>query len=379
VYTTTGSANDPRTVNLALPATATAGTYTAQVLVFDGPSGRLESSCEAAFTVTGGGGGCSISCNAAVPTTAQVGQTVSFTGSATPSGSCDPVEFFWFPEQGYSTATIQAQNGSWVYNAPGTYTWLFVVTGANGGRCERTGTITVTGGGGSATTTWIPVVSRASGANNSIWRTDVGIFNPGTATANVTINIYVSTGTLTRTVTIGAGGQRVIGDIVGWFDPSLNTSAAVSIVSTQILVVTSRTYNRFAAGAPCFPGGTLGQALGGWLTAHGLSAGQSGWLPHMVETSSFRTNIGYTNTGSTPAGLTVRLYNGNGTQVGTYTVNLNPGQWKQASQPFRTIGGQTNLQGGSARITVTSGSGVVVYGSVIDNITNDPTTITMVR
>jgi hypothetical protein len=99
----------------------------------------------------------------------------------------------------------------------------------------------------------------------------------------------------------------------------------------------------------------------------------------MVENASFRTNIGYTNTGSTAASLTVRLYNGDGVQVGTYTVSLNPGQWKQASQPFRNVAGQSNLQGGSARITVTSGSGVVVYGSVIDNVTNDPTTIAMIR
>lgn len=470
VYTTTGSSNDPKTVNLALPAAAAAGTYTAQVLVFDGPSGQLESSCEAAFTVTGGGGTCNISCSASVPSTAQVGQPVTFTGNATPSGDCAPIEYFWFPEQGYSTATIQARTGSWVYNAPGTYTWLFVVIGANGARCERTGTITVTGGGsgcsltcsatvpataqvgqtvnlngsatasgncepieyywfpeqgystlsvpqrnatwiyneartydwmfvalagdarcertgsinvtgggGTTTTTWIPVVSRATGANNSIWRTDVGIFNPGTATANVTVRIYVSTGTLTRTITVAPGGQRVISDVIGWIDPNLFTSAAVAVVSTQTLVVTSRTYNRFVFTDPCFPGGTLGQFLGGWITTNGLSTGQSGWLPHMVENASFRTNIGYTNTGTAAASLTVRLYNGDGVQVGTYTVNLNPGQWKQASQPFRNVAGQSNLQGGSARITVTSGSGVVVYGSVIDNVTNDPTTITMIR
>jgi hypothetical protein len=379
VYTTTGSSNDPKTVNLALPAAAAAGTYTAQVLVFDGPSGQLESSCEATFTVTGGGGSCSITCSASVPSTAQVGQPVTFTGNATPSGDCAPIEYFWFPEQGYSTATIQARTGSWAYNAPGTYNWLFVVIGANDGRCERSGTITVTGGGGPTTTTWIPVVSRATGANNSIWRTDVGIFNPGTATANVTVRIYVSTGTLTRTITVAPGGQRVISDVIGWFDPNLFTSAAVAVVSTQTLVITSRTYNRFVFTDPCFPGGTLGQFLGGWVTANGLSTGQSGWLPHMVENASFRTNIGYTNTGSTAASLTVRLYNGDGLQVGTYTVSLNPGQWKQASQPFRNVAGQSNLQGGSARITVTSGSGVVVYGSVIDNVTNDPTTIAMIR
>ncbi len=57
-YTTSGSANDPKTVNLALPSNAVAGTYKAQILVFDTASGQLESSCEDTFTVGGGGGSC---------------------------------------------------------------------------------------------------------------------------------------------------------------------------------------------------------------------------------------------------------------------------------------------------------------------------------
>jgi hypothetical protein len=471
-YTTNGSSNDPRTVNLALPSAATAGTYTAQVLVFDGPSGRLESSCEDSFTVTGGGGGCSLSCSATVPATAQVGQVVSFAGSANPTGSCGTLEYFWFPDNGNSTATVFGRNATWTYDAPGTYSWLFVVTGAGGARCERSGTITVTGGGGSCslscsatvpataqvgalvnlnatvnpsgncgtiesfwfpeqgtstatifdrnatwsyaspgtynwtfsaiadngrcdrqgtinitgggggggtTTIWIPVVSRANGANNSTWRSDIGIFNPGTTTATVIIRVHVATGVISRTITLNGGGQRIITDIIGWVDPDSFTSGAVSIISNRTLIITSRTYNRFAVGAICFPAGTLGQALGGVLISGGLVSGQSGWVPNLVENGLFRSNIGYTNTGTTTASLTVRLYNGAGAQVGTYNVSLGPGQWKQTSQPFRTVAGIGNLDAGSAKITVTSGSGVFAYGSVIDNITNDPTTIPMYR
>jgi hypothetical protein len=153
----------------------------------------------------------------------------------------------------------------------------------------------------------------------------------------------------------------------------------VSIISNRTLIITSRTYNRFAVGAICFPTGTLGQALGGALVGVGLASGQSAWVPNLVENALFRSNIGYTNTGTTTASLTVRLFNGSGVQVGTYNVSLAPGQWKQASQPFRSVAGIGNLDAGSARITVTSGSGVFAYGSVIDNITNDPTTIPMYR
>ena len=50
---------------------------------------------------------------------------------------------------------------------------------------------------------------------------------------------------------------------------------------------------------------------------------------------------------------------------------------KLPGQPFLPRAGQTNIQGGYATVTVNSGSAVIVYGSVVDNITNDPTTIPM--
>jgi len=466
-YTTSGSSNDPKTVNLALPSNAVAGTYKAQILVFDAASGQLESSCEDTFTVTGGSS-CSITCSATVPTTAQVGQTVNFTSTASGSGDCGTIEYFWTPEEGYSTATVFGRNGTWVYNTPGTYTWSYSAIGDNGGRCDRTGTITVTagssctmtcnatvpataqvgqtvnltgsvnasgncgtieyfwfpdhnstatvfdrtttwiydsagtynwrfsavaqngqcersgsinvtGGGGGSDVIWVPVVSHANGANNSTWVSDLGIFNPGTVATTVIIKIYVTTGTIIKTININAGGQVVITDVVGWFSPGLITSAPISITSSQTLIITSRTYNLLAAGIICFPTGTLGQGLSGYLTTGGIAAGQSGWIPNMLEYNAFRSNIGYTNTGSTNATLTVRLYNGNGVQVGSYNVTLTPGQWKQANQPFKFTAGLSNMRGGSVRVTVNSGSGVVVYGSVIDNITNDPTTIPFYR
>jgi hypothetical protein len=378
-YTTSGSSNDPKTVNLALPANAVSGTYTAQVLVFDAATGQLESSCEAAFTLTGGGGGCTLSCSASAPSSAQVNQLVNLNATVNASGNCGDIEYFWFPEQDYSTATIFDRNATWSYANPGTYKWVFSAI-ADNGRCDRQGNISISGGGGGdATTTWIPVGSRANGANNSTWRTNVGIFNPGTMTATVIIRIRVTTGIISRTITIPGGGMRIITDVIGWIDPGTFGSGSISIVSNRTLIITSRTYNQFAVGAICFPVGTMGQALGGVLTNGGLSAGQTGWIPNLVENNFFRSNIGYTNTGTTTASLTVRLYNGDGVFLGSYNVNLAPGQWKQASQPFRDMPGYVWLDAGSAKITVNSGSGVVVYGSVIDNITNDPTTIPFYR
>ena len=46
-------------------------------------------------------------------------------------------------------------------------------------------------------------------------------------------------------------------------------------------------------------------------------------------------------------------------------------------QPFRSNGNQSAMDRGCAKVTVTAGSGIVATASVINNVTNDPTTITM--
>ncbi len=69
------------------------------------------------------------------------------------------------------------------------------------------------------------------------------------------------------------------------------------------------------------------------------------------------------------------LFDAAGTGVGSYAVWLEPGRWRQANQPFRNQGGQTDMAAGSARVEVIAGGGVLASASVVNNVTNDPTTI----
>lgn len=557
VYTTNGSANDSKTVNLSLPAGSSGGTYTADVKVFDNGSGRLESSCQDTFTVTGGGGGCSLTCGASVPTTGQVNVPITFTGSATASGCTGQPEYFWYPDTDTTatapgrvvqmtydqtgtydwelvvlvdnercvkrgtititggggggcnltcsatvpssvqvgvpvsyrasasasgcaqtpayfwwtdtntTATSFNRNETVTYDSPGTYNWELVVVADNercvkrgtlrvtGGtcnltcnatvpttgqvgntvpyratasasgcgeapsyfwwtdtrttatvmeqnvnvgfdqpgtynwqmvavagnkRCERTGAIRIGSNGNAGTTVvWIPVGSRANGANNSTWRTTITIFNPTSVTATVAVTIFTPSGPIIRIITIRPWGTFVQNDVVGWLVPGSSLSGAIRIVATQAVVVTTRTFNQFAGGVICFPLGTLGQALGPITQAAAIQTGQFGWIPNLTQTVGFRSNIGFTNTSVSNAIVRVDLYNAAGTKIGSFTRTLQPGQWWQSNEPFRNVAGINNIVGGSAKVTVTSGKGVIVYGSVVDNITNDPTTVTMVR
>jgi hypothetical protein len=85
------------------------------------------------------------------------------------------------------------------------------------------------------------------------------------------------------------------------------------------------------------------------------------------------------NTGTDPATALVELFDGSGNKLAEYAVSLNAGQWAQETQPFLRKAGQATVDGGYAKVTVQSGLGVYAFASVIDNVTNDPTTVTMQR
>ncbi len=104
-----------------------------------------------------------------------------------------------------------------------------------------------------------------------------------------------------------------------------------------------------------------------------------GDLAGLTENASYRCNIGVVNVGSGAATALVELYDGGGTKLTDYMVSLAAGQWAQETQPFKNKAGQTSMDRGYARITVQSGSGVFGFASVVDNLTNDPTTVAMQR
>ncbi len=227
--------------------------------------------------------------------------------------------------------------------------------------------------GAGATTSWVLVGSHANGANDSRWRTDLGILNVSSGQATVTVRVHAPGGVLEASFTVGSGDQSILTDVVGMV--SFSGSAAIEVVSDRPVVVSSRTYNQVAAGQPCFANGTLGQGLDGYPAGSGLSAGQSAWLTELTENAAYRTNISLTNTGDTSATVTVRLFNAEGAEVASFVVTLAPGEWKQDNRSFYARAGLTDVGAGYARVTVESGSGVLAIGSVVNNVTNDPTTI----
>jgi hypothetical protein len=192
------------------------------------------------------------------------------------------------------------------------------------------------------------------------------MLNTTASDASVELVFRTSGGTFSATLTVPSDAQVVLDDVVGFVGAT--GSGSLEVRADQALVVGSRTYN-------LSPDGTFGQYLDGQSSTGGLDAGQEAVLPLLEETAAFRTNIGYTNIGSTPATVIVRLFDAAGDQVGQYSVTVPAGGNVQTNRPFSTVAGRTDIVGGYATVEVSAGSGVIVYGSVIDNLTGDPTTI----
>jgi hypothetical protein len=224
---------------------------------------------------------------------------------------------------------------------------------------------------------WIPVASHNEGLSGSQWRTDIGLLNPGSATASVQLQFFGSGGVVSNTTYVPAGAQSTLTDVVGQLGAS--GQGALEVLADQSLKVTTRTYNQVASDASCYPNGTQGQDFPVLAAGGGLGAGQSAYLPGLIQNAGYRSNIGLVNTDEGAATVLVELYDGSGTKLAEYTVGLAHGQWAQENRPFENKAGQTAMDRGYARITVQSGSGVYAFASVIDNVTNDPTTVTMQR
>ena len=257
---------------------------------------------------------------------------------------------------------------------------LYYSVDANAG-AARSGTITVqaqtftVNEDGVSTLTsgyWLPVVIHKDVPSlNAQWRSDIAVLNRSSQTANLTLNMFASSGPQTMTIPVAGNGQLLLRDVAAQLGV-MKDSGALEVVSDQDIFLTGRTYNQVDATH------TYGQDYDGEQSSTMLTAGQSAWLPQLTQNALFRTNIGVTNTGSTSANVTLVLFDGQGNQLLSTSLNLASGQFYQFNQPYTQIpaGGIDN---GYAVVTVNAGSGIVAYASVIDQNTGDPTTINMKR
>ena len=141
----------------------------------------------------------------------------------------------------------------------------------------------------------------------------------------------------------------------------------------QPVLVSSRTYNQS-------PEGTFGQYLDGVDDGDTVGAGTRVWLPQLQQNEDFRTNIGVNNTGGDPGSGQGASPRCGRSAVVDDAANISVQVRRiQLQEPFDRIAGRTDITSGYAVVEILDGAGVTAYASVVDNRTNDPTTVPMVR
>ena len=230
--------------------------------------------------------------------------------------------------------------------------------------------------GAAAQTTYstlIPAVAHAPGAEGSSWRSDLTAVNLGTEAADLSMS-YDDGGSIpiVRTTALQPGETWTSIDTVENLFGSQG-AGVITVEASNPVAITARTYNLMAGG------GTFGQFLPGLVENDVIPEGMTGCVMGLRENTDCRSNLGLVNLGKQPATVRIRLYDPTGTQIGQTLQRTIPARgWKQIDKVLLVAGaGEQDLAYAIVE-PVTTGAAIWAYGSVVDNLSGDPTTIPVV-
>ena len=314
-------------------------------------------------------GTCTLFCSSNVPATGTAGQLVTFQGSVE-SVSCSgsPAYSWTFGD----SQTSSTQSPSHTYAAAGTFNWTLTVT-QNGQSCSNNGSITI-GGGVAQSVWWVPSIAHAPGAGGSKWRSNIAAVNRSGSTATLSLVFvpYSSGANVTKPYSLANGATVEWADVLVSlfaFADSANTKGTVKISSDKPIYAISRTYNQAASG-------TFGQYYPALIAAQGISGSQAAVLPLLKKNTAFRTNAGFQNLGSSSCTGEVKLFNATGVQVGsTRTLTAAADKYIQDDDVFTKAGAGTQDVAYARVQATTAGCKAWFFASVVDAVTNDPTTV----
>ena len=232
----------------------------------------------------------------------------------------------------------------------------------------------------------IPSVGHLAGLGSQ-WQSDIRI-------ANITalpkkVQLLFSAGSATSqavkqtTLSIDAGATTALDDIVrNWFGVGAMTDSSNGVLTVQPLdpagkpdvsstkstVASSRTFNASALG-------TLGQFIPAVPLANFISKAPNSasilTLQQIAQTDTFRTNLGLVEATGKPASVLVSVFNGAGSKILDFPVNIAAGEQVQLNSFLADKG--VSLTNGHIEVQATGGEGkVTAYASVIDSRTTDP-------
>jgi hypothetical protein len=219
---------------------------------------------------------------------------------------------------------------------------------------------------------WITASAHAEGVGGTQWVTDLEVHNPENEQATVTVSLLprnrANPNPETQTFTVDPGESRRLADVLESLFAF--TGAAALRVESQgaAVLVSSRTYNDSASG-------TYGQFIAG-VPESGSISGSEARLVQLSRSKSrnsgFRTNIGFANVGSTDISVTVDLYDGSGTLLGTTDHAVQAYGHVQITDIFGKVTSGDVDNGYAVVGSSTPGARFFAYASVVDNRSGDP-------
>ena len=224
-------------------------------------------------------------------------------------------------------------------------------------------------GGTGATKFVLPGVANLDNQLAS-WRTDMRVFNYGTVSQPATLTFFpFNNGTpSTASVLLGAGQVMTLDNVLKSQFGIENAGGVVhlSTPNTAPLVVSGRTYNQTDAGTfgQFVPAVTVDQAAGvGGRTLHILQ---------VEDSTRYRTNVGVAEVTGQPATVELQVVLPDSKITPTVSIPLAANEFRQFNV-IRELG-LGNVYNARITVRVIGGNGrVTAYGSVIDEITQDPT------
>jgi hypothetical protein len=228
----------------------------------------------------------------------------------------------------------------------------------------------------SATTSLIPAAALAAGLEGAFFQTDVDLNNAGSTAIGYQM-LWLPRGadnsnpTRSERFSLAPGGgvryANVLDEVFG-LKPDRVGAVAVEADGTGLLAM-SRTYNL----PPAEVAGTFGQGLAGIPADRMIPTGVKKRIIFLDENDDVRANLGCANGGAGAITVSIRLFSPQGRILETRSMNLPPRSNDQITRVFRTY---SPITGGYVDVsTATPGASFTCYGSVLDNLTSDPTTV----
>ena len=220
----------------------------------------------------------------------------------------------------------------------------------------------------SATTLIIPASGTGPGLNDSHWQTELTFHNTSARTIAATLTFHDAIGAAgTSTVSVAPRATVAIADVIASRFGRDSATGAIEITFdsafAQKLTVSSRTFNKSATGE-------FGQDIPAVDQAIAPTAGDIIVLSGPSSTANSRFNFGVYALNA--ASVQWELLRADGTVAASKEVSYAAGSQQQYNDGVTALLNVTPQDNDTVHAVVTKGS-ALVYGSVINNASGDPT------